>query len=313
LHFPKVSAIVAVSAHRAASARTKENAVIVVTGATGRLGRLTVENLLKRGVAADSVAVAVRAPDRAADLAALGVRIREGDYDRPETLPAAFAGADVLVLVSANAPDNALRVAQHTAGVAAAREAGVGRIVYTSIPQADTNPILLARVHEATEALIRESGIPFTFLQNNWYFENYTANIPHALEHGGLVGTAGDALFAAAAIADYAEAAAVVASTDGHVGASYELTGDAAWTLADLAAEVAEQSGKPFTYTDVTPEQLAEFFTGVGLPASLIALLVDAEVQSRGGALATVTTELRDLIGRPTTTLAQAVAEALKD
>ncbi|MGA4543645.1 NAD(P)H-binding protein [Uniformispora flossi] len=286
--------------------------MIVVTGATGRLGRLTVESLLARGVPAAEIAVAVRGPERAADLAARGVAVREGDYDRPDTLAAAFAGADTLVLVSANAPDNALRIGQHRAAVAAAQQAGVGRIVYTSIAEADTNPLSLATVHKATEELIRATGIPFVFLRNSWYFENYTAGIPDALGRGGLVGTAAEGRIAAASIADFAEAAAVVAAGTGHDGKAYELTGDASWTLGELAAEVAKQTGKPFTYTDLPAEDYAAVLTGAGLAAGLVDMLTDAEVHTRGGALALVSADLRTLLGRPTTTLPGAVAEALK-
>ncbi|MCF2529085.1 SDR family oxidoreductase [Yinghuangia soli] len=287
--------------------------MIVVTGATGRLGRSTVEALLERGFPAAELAVAVRSPEKAADLAARGVEVRTGDFDRPETLAAAFAGADKLLLVSANAHDNALRIAQHTKAVAAAQEAGVGQIVYTSIVEADTNPVGLAPVHKTTEELIRATGIPFVFLRNTWYFENYTAGVPGAVERGGIVGTAADGRIAAASIADFAEAAAVVLTTDGHAGKVYELTGDSAWTLADLAAEVSRQSGTEVSYTDLPAEQLAEILNGAGLPGGLVDLLVDAEIHTRGGALGLVTADLRTLIGRPATTLSDAVAEALKN
>ncbi|NUU23275.1 MAG: SDR family oxidoreductase [Streptomycetaceae bacterium] len=287
--------------------------MIVVTGATGRLGRLAAENLLARGVAPADLAVAVRTPDRAAEFAARGVEVREGDYDRPETLPAAFAGADKLLLVSANAHDNALRIAQHKAAVDAAKQAGVGHVFYTSITEADTNPLALAQVHKATEALIRESGLPHTFLRNNWYFENYTAGLRDAVERGGLVDTAADGRIAAASIADFAEAAAVALLQDGQAGTVYELTGDTAWTFTELAAEVARQIGRDFTYTDLPAEELATVLAGAGLPQGLVDLLVDSGTHIRGGALAPVTSDLRTLLGRPTTTLAEAVAEALKD
>ncbi|HSA53837.1 MAG TPA: NAD(P)H-binding protein, partial [Yinghuangia sp.] len=197
--------------------------MIVITGATGRLGRLAVEHLIARSVPPSGIAVAVRDPARAADLAARGVDVREGDYDRPETLRTAFAGADKLLLVSANAPDNALRIAQHTNAIAAAEAAEVRHVVYTSIVEADTNPLSLAVVHKATEQAIRATGITSTFLRNGWYFENYTAGLPAAVERGGIVGTAADGRIAAASIADFAEAAAVVLSTDGHEGRAYEL------------------------------------------------------------------------------------------
>ncbi|UGQ11627.1 SDR family oxidoreductase [Yinghuangia sp. ASG 101] len=287
--------------------------MIVVTGATGRLGRRTVETLLARGVRADGIAVAVRTPERAADLARQGVQVREGDYDRPDTLPAAFADADKLLLVSANAHDDTLRIAQHRNAIAAAHAAGVGHLAYTSIVDADTNPLALATVHKATEEAVRASGLPFTLLRNGWYFENYTAGIPAAVERGGIVGTAADGRVAAASIADYAEAAAVVLTGTGHEGKAYELTGDASWTLADLAAEIARQSGTDVTYTDVPAGQLAEILAGAGLPQGLVPLLVDAEVHTRGGALGRVTDDLRTLIGRPSATLAEAVAAALKN
>lgn len=287
--------------------------MIVVTGATGRLGRTTVESLLARGVAASEIAVAVRAPEGAADLAARGIEVRTADYDRPETLAAAFAGADKLLLVSANAHDNELRIKQHTAAVAAAEAAGVGHVIYTSLVEADTNPLALGRVHDTTEQLIRATGLPYTFLRNTWYFENYTAGVPGAVERGGIVGTAADGRIAAASIADFAEAAAVVLATDGHTGKVYELTGDSAWTLADLAAEVTRQSGTEVGYTDLTADQYADVLRGAGLPDPFVALLVDAETHTRGGALGLVSTDLRTLIGRPATTLSEAVAAALKD
>lgn len=287
--------------------------MIVVTAATGRLGRLTVENLLARGVSPADIAVSVRSPERVADLAERGIQVREADYDRPETLVAAFAGADRLLLVSANAHDNDLRIAQHANAVAAAKEAGVGHIVYTSIVEADTNPLALGTVHNDTETRILATGLPYTFLRNSWYFENYTAGVQGAVERGGIVGTAADGRIAAASIADFAEAAAVVLATDGHQGKAYELTGDSSWTVAELAAEISRQTGKEVTYTDLPAEQLAEVLAGAGLPAGLVDLLVDAETHTRTGALGTVTDDLRTLIGRPTTTLADAVAEALKN
>ena len=183
--------------------------MIVVTGATGQFGRHAVENLIKLGVPAGQIAVAVRSPEKAADLASRGVQVRQADYDRPDTLAAAFTGADKLLFVSANGPDD-LRITQHRAVVDAARAAGVGLVAYTSIADADTNPINLARVHRDTEQALAASGLPTVLLRNGWYTENYTATLAGAVERGAIVGSAGPGRIASATRADLAEAAAVV-------------------------------------------------------------------------------------------------------
>ncbi|WP_067126732.1 SDR family oxidoreductase [Microtetraspora malaysiensis] len=285
--------------------------MIVVTGATGPFGRLAVESLLRRGVPASKIAVAVRTPGRAADLAAKGITVREADYDRPETLAPAFTGADKLLFVSSNGPD-ALRLAQHHAVVEAARTARVGLVAYTSIVGADRNPLSLAAVHRDTEAALATSGLPTVLLRNGWYTENYTTTLAGSVERGAIVGSAGEGRIASATRADFAEAAAVVLTRDEQAGKVYELTGDTAWTLPELAAEAAAQSGKPVVYTDLPAERYAEILTGAGLPGFLVELLVDAEVQVAKGALADVTGDLAALLGRPTTPLADAVASALK-
>jgi NAD(P)H dehydrogenase (quinone) len=285
--------------------------VIVVTGATGQLGRLTVDHLLKRGVPAAGIVAAVRDTAKAADLAARGVVVREADYDRPETLAPAFAGADRLLFVSSNGPDEQ-RLAQHRAVVAAAKEAGAGLIAYTSVVNAADNPLELARVHHATEEALAAAGLPTVLLRNGWYTENYTAALPGAVERGQVVGSAGDGRIASAARADYAEAAAIVlTSAEDQAGKVYELTGDTAWTLADLAAEASRVAGKDVAYADVPPQQLTRILTGAGLPGFLVDLLVDADVKISQGALATVTGDLSGLLGRPTTTLAETVRTTL--
>jgi NAD(P)H dehydrogenase (quinone) len=286
--------------------------MIVVTGATGQFGRLAVEGLLQRGVPAADIAAAVRTPEKAADLAARGVVVREADYDRPETLIAAFAGADKLLFVSTTGPDD-LRIAQHRAVVDAAKAAKVGLIAYTSIAQADTNAIGLAQVHRDTEAALRASGVPTVLLRNNWYAENYTAGLPDAVARGAFVGAVGDGRIAGTTRADYAEAAAVVLTSDEpQAGRVYELTGDRAWSLTDLAAEASAISGKEVAYTNLPAEQYAGILTDAGLPGFVVDLLVDADVNISQGALAHVTNDLTTLLDRPTTPLSDAVAQAFK-
>jgi NAD(P)H dehydrogenase (quinone) len=281
--------------------------MIVVTGATGHLGRLVVESLLKK-VHAGQVAAVARNPDKAKDLATRGVEMRRGDYSKPETLRAALAGAEKLLLISAS--EVGQRAAQHAAVVDAAKAAGVKLLVYTSILRAETSRIALAAEHKATEAAIRASGVPFVFLRNGWYLENYTENLAPALQHGAIVGTANGGRIAAAARADYAEAAVVVL-TGSPEKQVYELAGDHPFTMAELAAEVSRQAGKPIEYRDLPPEQYRAVLTGAGLPGAIADLYVDADVQAAKGDLDDSTGELRRLIGRPTTPLSAAVRAAL--
>jgi NAD(P)H dehydrogenase (quinone) len=283
---------------------------IVVTGASGHLGRLVVENLLDRGVPAAEIVAAVRTPAKAADLAARGVQVREADYDRPETLAAAFAGADKVLLVSGSEPGR--RVPQHRAAVDAAKDAGASHLAYTSILGADTTPLGLAPEHKATEELIRASGIPFTFLRNGWYTENYTSAITQAAATGTLAGSAGDGRVSAAARADYAAAAAAVLAGEGHEGKVYELGGAPAFTYPELAAEIAQAAGTPVAYQNLTVEQHKQALLDAGLPEPYAELLVDSDQGIAAGLLEDQSGDLTRLIGHPTTSLADAVAASLK-
>lgn len=285
--------------------------MIVITGATGQFGRQVIEHLLHRGVRAGQVAAAVRDPDKAAGHAALGVEVRLADYDRPQTLSDAFAGADKVLLVSSTGPDNT-RIAQHRAAIDAAAEAGVNLFAYTSVTRAPTNPMGLAHVHRATEQAIADAGLPAVVLRNGWYTENHTAALPGAIARGTLTGSAGDGRIASATRADLAEAAAVVLTRDDQAGKIYDLTGDTDWTLAELAAETAAQSGTPLAYTDLPAEQYRQILHRAGLPAPAVDLIVDADVQISHGALAHVTSDLTTLLGRPTTPLSTTVAHTLR-
>lgn len=282
---------------------------IVVTGATGRLGRLVVERLLETGVPAAGIAAVVRDKEKAADLAARGVELRLADYDDPATLNGVFRAGDRVLLVSGN--EVGRRVPQHTAVIAAARAAGVAQLAYTGVlggPEADFE---LAEEHKATERAILDSGLPHTFLRNGWYTENYTEQLGPVLEHGAVVASAGEGRIASASRADYAAAAAAVLTGDGHLGRAYELSGDTAWSLAEYAAEVAKHSGKDIVHRNVPAETHLEILTGAGVPAPFAAILVDVDRAIERGLLARGDGDLARLIGRPTTPLAETVAAAL--
>uniref|UniRef100_A0AAU3GW82 SDR family oxidoreductase n=1 Tax=Streptomyces sp. NBC_01401 TaxID=2903854 RepID=A0AAU3GW82_9ACTN len=281
---------------------------IVVTGATGALGRLVVEQLLDT-VPADQVVAVVRDKDKAAPLAARGVELRIADYDRPETLSGAFRAGDRVLLVSGN--ENGRRIPQHTAVIDAAKAAGVAQLAYTGIlggPEAD---FLLADEHKVTEQLILDSGLPYTFLRNGWYTENYTANLAPVLEHGAVVANAGDGRIASATRADYAAAAVAVLTGEGHLGAAYELSGDVAWSLAEYAAVIATATGKEIVYKNVPAAAHQEILVGAGLPEAFAAILVDVDEAIARGRLSGTSGDLARLIGRPTTPLADTVAEAV--
>ena len=279
---------------------------IAITAATGQLGRLVVSKLMERVPAADIVAL-VRSPEKAADL---GVTVREADYARRETLGTALAGIDTLLLISGTAPG--LRVAQHRSVIEVAKRAGVRSVVYTSGLHADTSPLDVAADHRATEADLKASGVPYTILRNGWYTENYTSAIAGALAAGAYLGSAGVGRISAAPRADYAEAATVVLADSGHDGKTYELAGVEAWTLADLAAEISRQTGRDIPYRDLPASEYTKVLTRVGLPEPVAQAVAGYGVAAAQGALFDDSRQLSKLIGRPTTPLSVAVADALK-
>ncbi|MFF4187961.1 SDR family oxidoreductase [Streptomyces sp. NPDC001691] len=281
---------------------------IVVTGATGALGRLVVDELLARVPASEIVAV-VRDKEKAAPLAARGVELRIADYSEPATLAGAFRTGDRVLLISGS--EVGQRVPQHTAVIEAAKAAGVAQLAYTGVLGGPDADFALAAEHKTTERLILDSGLPYTFLRNGWYTENYTANLAPVLEHGAVVSNAGEGRIASATRADYAAAAAAVLTGEGHLGRAYELSGDVAWSLDEYAAEVAAASGKPIVHTSVTPEAHLAVLTGAGLPAAFAEILVDVDLAIERGLLATTPGDLARLIGRPTTPMAATVRAAL--
>lgn len=282
--------------------------MIVITGASGQLGRLVIEALLQK-VPAGEIVAAVRSPEKVADLAARGVQVRVADYDQPASLAAAFAGADKLLLISAN--EVGRRVPQHRAVIEAAKAAGVGLLAYTSLLHADTSPLPLAAEHQETEALIRASGLPAVILRNGWYTENYLAGIPTALQYGVVLGSAGEGRIASAARVDYAAAAAAVLTRDDQAGRIYELAGDASYSLAELAAEIAKQSGQAVNYQNLPESEFKAALLGAGLPDFLVTLLAESDVGASKGGLFDDSHQLSQLIGRPTTSLANMVAAQL--
>jgi NAD(P)H dehydrogenase (quinone) len=282
--------------------------VMAITGASGQLGRLVIENLLTRHPADHLVAV-VRDPAKVADLQARGVQVRVADYNHAEALVAALQGVDKLLLISSS--EVGQRVPQHRQVITAAQQAGVGLVAYTSILHADRSPLGLAREHRETEALLRASGLPHVLLRNGWYTENYTASVPAALQYGAVLGSVGEGRIASAARADYAAAAATVLSRDDQAGQVYELAGDEAYTLSELAAEIARQSGKAVVYRDLPEAAYEAALLQAGLPGFLAAMLAESDAGASKGGLFDDSRELSRLIGRPTTPLAEMVKAAL--
>ena len=288
---------------------------LLVTGATGQLGGLVIEALLKTTQAAE-IAGMVRAEEggpqvKAERLKEQGVPTRIADYNDPASLSSAFAGIERLLFISSSAMEG--RVPQHRNVVEAARTAGVSLIAYTSILHADRSPLGLAEDHRQTEALLARSGVPFVLLRNSWYTENYMASLPAALAHDALLGAAGEGRVASAARADYAAAAAaVLVSAEDQAGRTYELAGDTAYTLAELAAEVSRQTGREIAYRDLPEADFKAALLGVGLPPGLAALLSDSDAGAAKGALFDDSRDLSRLIGRPTTSLAESVRKALQ-
>ncbi|MFD5722494.1 SDR family oxidoreductase [Streptomyces sp. NPDC127036] len=281
---------------------------IVVTGATGHLGRHVVEQLLEK-VPAEQITAVVRDEAKASDLAARGVRLAVADYNAPATFDGLFSAGDKVLLISGNEFDKG-RVGQHQVVIDAAKAAGVALLAYTSAPGDLT--AALADDHRATEEVLLASGVPYTLLRNGWYHENYTENLAPVLEHNAVVQAAGDGRVASASRADYAAAAVAVLTGEGHENATYELSGDEAWGFVEYAAELSRQTGKEIVYSPVSPEAFTGILTGAGLPEVLAGILTGVESSIEKGELAATSGDLSRLTGRPTTPLAEAVAAGLK-
>ncbi|MER6677745.1 SDR family oxidoreductase [Streptomyces sp. NPDC000983] len=281
---------------------------IVVTGATGHLGRHVLEQLLDR-VPADQVTAVVRTPEKAADLAERGVNIAVADYNAPETFDGLFAAGDKVLLISGNEFAKG-RVEQHKVVIGAAKAAGVALLAYTSAPGSLT--AALADDHRGTEEALTGSGVPYVLLRNGWYHENYTENLAPVLEHGAVVSAAGEGRVSSASRADYAAAAVAVLTGEGHENRTYELGGDEAWSFAEYAAEVGRQTGREIAYNAVSGEVMRDILAGSGMPAPFPEILAGVDASIAEGELVISSGDLSRLAGRPTTPFAEAVAAAVK-
>lgn len=281
---------------------------IAITGATGQLGQFVIDALLKE-INPSSIVALVRHESKAAYLKEKGIEVRHFDYDQPETLVPALQGIDKVLLISAN--EIGRRTPQHKAVIEAAQKAGVKYIAYTSLLHADTSPLGLAEEHRETEALIKQSGLTYTFLRNNWYSENYLASIAHTAETGTLYGSASNGKISSASRQDYAEAAAKVLITEGHENKTYELAGSNSFTLTDLASYIATASGKAVKYQNISAADYTKALNDAGLPAGLVEVIVDADIQAEKGAMYSDSKDLEQLIGRQSTPIELAIQQLL--
>jgi len=278
-----------------------------VTGASGHLGRLAVQELLARGVLASDVVAVVRTKGKVADLAVRGVQVREADYSRPETLSAALAGVDRLLLVSSSAPGQ--RVAHHTSVIQAAQAAETSRVVYTSMLNADDSTNPLVGEHRDSERALREADVPFTVLRNGWYTENYTDQIGRYLEAGEIFGAAGNGRISAASRQDYAAAAAVALLEEEGGKRTYELGGPA-FDLPELARIITEVTGTTVIYRDLSVEEYVSWLQRASLDEATARFVAGLDASIARGDLETNSQDLPRLQGRPATLLTDVVHAA---
>lgn len=283
---------------------------IVITGATGKLGRHVLQALLERGVPAEEIVAAGRSIEKLEDFAAQGVRVTAMDYDDPTSVAAALAGASTVLLIASSEVGKD-RAGQHRTVIEAAKAAGVELLAYTSNAKADTNATVLGKDHKATEAILADAGVPYALLRNGYYFENWTDQIQGTLAQGVLVGSGGEGLVNAATRRDFAEAAVAVLLGENQAGKVYELGGDVAFTLADFAAEITAVTGTTVVYNDLPPANYVALLTSFGIPEAFAGILADSDEGLARGDLLVEGNDLRTLIGRPTTTPADAIRAAV--
>ena len=282
---------------------------LLITGASGQLGHLVIEHLRRLDPGADITAM-VRTPQAANELAPFRATTRIGDYTDPASLDAALTGIDRLLLISSSVLGQ--RAAHHKNVIEAAMRASVSLVVYTSILRAETSELSLAAEHLATEKMLRESGLPFVILRNGWYLENDTAMLAPAVAHGAIIGSAGDGRLSSASRSNYAEAAALVMLHGAPAGTIYELAGDEAFTLTQLAASVSQRTGKTVGYRNMGEAEYRAALLGMGLPDDMATMLAETSAAAAKGALEDHGHELSRLIGHSTTPLADAVAAVVQ-
>ncbi|MBK3646666.1 SDR family oxidoreductase [Streptomyces sp. MBT33] len=281
---------------------------IVVTGATGNLGRHVVEQLLEK-VPAEQITAVVRDEAKGADLAARGVKLAIADYNAPETFDQVFSAGDKVLLISGSEVGND-RVGQHKVVINAAKAAGVALLAYTSAP--GSLKAALADDHRGTEAALLDSGLPYVLLRNGWYNENYTEQLAPVLQYNAVTQAAGEGRVSSAARADYAAAAVAVLTGEGHENKTYELGGDEAWSFSEYAAELSRQTGKEIVYNPVSVEEFTGILAGAGLPGPVAAVIAGVDASVERGELVVDSGDLGRLIGRPTTPIAESITAALK-
>jgi NAD(P)H dehydrogenase (quinone) len=285
--------------------------MILITGATGQLGRKIIHSLMNKGTPANQIVAGARTVEKANNLAEQGVIVRHFDYNNPTSLTTALVGVKRMVLVSSS--EVGQRATQHENVINAAKQAQLELVAYTSLLKASTSSLALAKEHVLTEQALRKSGLAYALLRNSWYSENYTANIVPALEHGAVLGSAKDGKYATASRDDYAEAAAVVITSDNQAGKIYELAGDEAFTLDQYADTLSELANKPVIYQDLPAEEYTQILIKMGLPEAFASLLSDADVGASKGDLYSDSNDLSTLIGRPTTSIKQSIKAALNN
>lgn len=279
--------------------------MIAITGASGKLGGLVLNGLLK-AVPADHVVALLCRPEKASAFVARGVRVRHGDYQAPETLARALGGVKRLILISGTGLGK--RVDHHRAMIEAAKAAGVELVAYTSLLRADASTLPIAGEHKAAEALLQNASIPCVILRNGWYIENYTDNLAMPLALGAFFGAAREGRIAAASRADYAAAAVTVLTTDGHHGKTYELAGDSAFTMKELAEAVSSWAGRSLSYNDLPASDYRKKLVKAGLPGTVVELLVATDLAIARGDLDSRSRSLHTLIGRDPKTLCEVLA-----
>ena len=272
----------------------------LVTGANGKLGRQVVQLLLD--AKAGTVIAASRDTSKLADLAAKGAETRRADFDDPASLAEAFKGVDRLLIISTDSLGSGQRLAQHTAAVVAAKQVGVGHVVYTSMPKPETSAVTFAGDHLGTENTLKASGLPYTILRNSWYQENLLMGLPAALKSGQWYSSAGNGKIPHIAHADCARAAAA-ALIKAPLNQTLTLTGPELLTMQQIAALAAEATGKPLAVVELTDEELAAGLKHAGLPEAIIPMLVSFDTTTRQGGFDVLTNDVETLTGQKPTPL----------